>query len=41
VLANTCLVMPLSVYKLRINCPNGKYLPLGVSGIKAFYFVFK
>lgn len=35
-LANTCIMMPLSVYRLRINCPNGKYLPLGAIGIKAF-----
>lgn len=33
-------MMPLSVYRLRINCPNGKYLSLGVIWIKAFYFVF-
>lgn len=23
-LANTWIIMPLSVYRLRINCPNGK-----------------
>lgn len=28
-----------SVYRLRINCPNGKYLSSGVTWIKALYFV--
>lgn len=29
-----------SVYRLRINCPNGKYLSSGVTWIKALYSVF-